>query len=166
MARQAQIHALAIVASLAIALAAPVSTADSSPKKVNVDSDNVAIKGYDTVAYFTEAQPTKGKPEFAFAWNDAQWRFASASHRDMFASDPERYAPKFGQFCSMGLVVGKRAIADPEVWKIVDGKLYLYFSKGARDKFERNASENIKKAEANLAKKGELPWANVSKPQK
>ncbi len=130
------------------------------------ESEKVAIKGYDTVAYFTEGQPTKGSPEFVFAWNDAQWQFASAAHRDMFASNPEHYAPQFGQFCSMGLAVGKRAIADPEVWKIVDGKLYLYFSKGARDKFEQNAPENIKKAEANLAKKDELPWANVSKPKK
>lgn len=116
------------------------------------ESEKVAIKGYDTVAYFTEGQPMKGDPEFVFAWNDAQWQFASAAHRDMFASNPERYAPQFGGHCSMGLSKGVKAIADPEVWTIVDGKLYLYFSKGARDKFRQNPQENIKKAEASWSK--------------
>ena len=112
----------------------------------------VAIKGYDTVAYFTEGQPTKGSPEFVFAWNDAQWRFANAAHRDMFASNPERYAPQFGGNCSMGLSIGKKVAANPEIWTIVDGKLYLYVSNGARDKFRQNPHENMKTAEANWGK--------------
>lgn len=118
----------------------------------NTGPDKVAIKGYDTVAYFTEAQPTKGKSEFAFSWNDAQWYFANAAHRDMFASNPERYAPQFGGNCSMGLSKGKKVAANPEVWTIVDGKLYLYFSEGARDKFRHNPQENTKAAEANWSK--------------
>jgi YHS domain-containing protein len=126
--------------------------AESSPNRVNVDSDNVAIKGYDTVAYFTEGQPTKGSPEFVFAWNGAQWRFASAAHRDMFAANPERYAPQFGGHCSMGLTKGAKVAANPEVWTIVDGKLYLYFSEGARDRFRENTGENIKAAETNWGK--------------
>lgn len=116
------------------------------------EPDKVAIKGYDTVAYFTEGQPTKGNPEFVFAWNDAQWQFASAAHRDMFASNPVRYAPRFGGSCSMGLTLGKKVAANPEVWTIVDGKLYLYFSSGARDKFQQNAHDNIRKAEASWDK--------------
>ncbi len=147
---------------MAIAVATPVTAAE---KTVSTGPDNVAIKGYDTVAYFTEAQATKGKSEFAFSWNDAQWYFANAAHRDMFASNPERYAPRFGGLCSMGLALGKRAIADPEAWTIVDGKLYLYFSKGAHDKFRRNTHENTKKAEANWDKKHEMPRAKVGKPQ-
>ena len=117
-------------------------------KMANPGPDKVAIKGYDTVAYFTEGQPTKGDPEFVFAWNDAKWQFASATHRDMFASNPERYAPQFSGHCSMALSRGMEVAADPEIWTIVDGKLYL-FSKGGRDEFQRNAHENIKKAEAN-----------------
>ena len=154
MAQWVRVHALAIVASVAVALVGIVS---GSANKV--DADNVAIKGYDTVAYFTKGQPTKGNSEFVFAWNGAQWRFASAAHRDMFASNPERYAPQFGQLCSMGLAFGKRAVADPEAWKIVDGKLYLYFSRGARDKFGQNTNENMKKAKANWQRHNDLPWA-------
>jgi YHS domain-containing protein len=159
MTRRIWVHALATAASMTIVLLAPMSMAGSSPNPVNVDSDKVAIKGYDTVAYFTNGQPTKGNSEFVFTWNGARWQFASAAHRDMFAANPERYAPQFGQFCSMGLALGKRAIADPEVWKIVDDKLYLYFSRGARDKFQQDAPKNLKEAEANWQHHNDLPWA-------
>ena len=159
MTRRIWVHALAFVASMAIVLLVPMSMAGSSPNPVNVGSDKVAIKGYDTVAYFTNGQPTRGSSEFVFTWNGARWQFASADHRDMFAANPERYAPQFGQFCSMGLALGKRAIADPEVWKIVDDKLYLYFSRGARDKFQQDAPKNLKEAEANWQHHNDLPWA-------
>lgn len=138
----------ALTRTLAGFLLAAIVAMPAIAGQKNTGPDNVAIKGYDTVAYFTEAQPTKGKSEFAFSWNDAQWYFASAAHRDLFAANPDRYAPRFGGSCSMGLSVGTKVAANPEVWTIVDGRLYLYFSEGARDKFRQNAHENIKKAEA------------------
>ena len=58
----------------------------------------VAIWGYDTVAYHTEGRAVKGKKKFSYEWNDAKWRFASAENRDLFAADPERYAPEFGGY--------------------------------------------------------------------
>ena len=66
--------------------------------KINKDSFGVAIKGYDTVAYFTESRAVKGKSEYAHSWNEATWYFASADHRDLFAADPGRYAPQFGGY--------------------------------------------------------------------
>jgi hypothetical protein len=38
---------------------------------------NLAIEGYDPVAYFTEGRPVKGSSEFEFIWEDAKWRFSS-----------------------------------------------------------------------------------------
>lgn len=133
---------------MAAIVAMPVIASDPQ-KMVNTGPDRVAIKGYDTVAYFTKAQPIKGKPEFSFSWNDAQWYFTNTAHRDLFAANPEHYAPEFGGFCSMALAVGKVKDIDPEVWTIIDGKLYLNFSKTFRHKFRQNATENIKKAEEN-----------------
>ncbi len=119
---------------------------------INTGSDNVAIMGYDAVAYFTEDQPTKGTHEFAFSWQDAQWRFANARNRDLFAAKPERYAPQFGGFCSVAMSRGEVKVIDPEAWAIVDGKLYLSFSKRGIRKFRRNPADHIKKAEAAWAK--------------
>jgi YHS domain-containing protein len=101
------------------------------------------------VAYFTDGAPTKGKPRYAFTWNDAEWRFTSAEHRDVFAADPERYAPQFGGFCSMAMSNGVKVAADPHAWTIVDGKLYLKVSKQGVEKFRRNAREYIERAEEN-----------------
>lgn len=115
--------------------------------------DNVAIKGYDTVAYFTEGRPVKGKSEFAYRWNDAEWRFANGVHRELFAENPERYAPQFGGFCANGLSQDKKVAADPTAWTIVDGKLFLKFSEGARDRWRADKAVKIKQAEENWAKR-------------
>ncbi len=72
--------------------------AEPLKKKINSDIFGVAIKGYDTVAYFIEGRAVKGKSEFSFSWNDAEWYFASAENRNLFAADPEHYAPKYGGY--------------------------------------------------------------------
>ena len=65
---------------------------------VNTTFFGVAIKGYDTVAYHTAGQAVKGKSEFSHKWNDAKWYFSSAQNKDLFAADPERYAPQYGGY--------------------------------------------------------------------
>ncbi len=106
----------------------------------------VAIRGYDPVAFFTEGQAVKGSDEFAYEWLGAIWRFASAEHRDLFAADPVKYAPQYGGYCASGMIDGATASADPENWRIVDGKLYMYVSPGGRS-WANNAPENIKQAD-------------------
>ena len=151
MARFAKSFASIFIALLAATAAVPPGMADDKTR-VNKGPDNVAIKGYDAVAYFTKGQPMKGSPDVAYSWNGANWHFADKSHRDMFAGSPERYAPQFGGFCSMALARGKIKDIDPEAWVIVDGKLYLNFSKPVRDKFQEHARENIKDAQENWKK--------------
>lgn len=65
---------------------------------VNIDGENLAIKGYDPVAYFTESRPTKGLADFEHVWQDARWRFSNADHLALFVQDPETYAPQYGAF--------------------------------------------------------------------
>lgn len=72
--------------------------ADSNKKKINTNIYGVAIKGYDTVAYFNEERAVKGTSKFSYNWNDAKWYFASAKNRDLFAADPEQYAPQYGGY--------------------------------------------------------------------
>ena len=66
--------------------------------KINQTFFGTAIKGYDTVAYHTEGHAVKGKSKYSFEWNDAKWHFASAENRDMFAANPEKYAPQYGGY--------------------------------------------------------------------
>ena len=117
----------------------------------NATDQGVAISGYDAVAYFTEGKAVQGTSEFEHVWQDATWHFSSAEHRDLFASDPERYAPEFGGFCALAMSYGTVAKADPEMWAIVEGKLYLNYNEYARETFHKNLAENIAKADTKWA---------------
>ena len=66
--------------------------------KINQTFFGTAIKGYDTVAYHTEGNAVKGKSKYSYEWNDAKWHFASAENRDLFAANPEKYAPQYGGY--------------------------------------------------------------------
>lgn len=114
------------------------------------EEPRLAISGYDPVAYFTDAKPIEGLQAFEHIWHNARWRFATAAHRDVFVSDPERYAPQFDGYCAMGaagvaIAAAHKDSVDPEAWAIVDGKLYLTHTKASLEKWRENARENIKR---------------------
>jgi hypothetical protein len=115
---------------------------------MSIGEDGLAIKGYDTVAYFTDSKATAGKKEFQYAWRDAKWEFISAEHRAMFIASPEKYAPQFGAFCALGVSMEAAVQVDPEAWTIVDGKLYLNYNLEFRDKWRASKEEKIEKANA------------------
>jgi YHS domain-containing protein len=105
---------------------------------------DVAIKGYDAVAYFTEHKAVKGSQEFAYRWLDASWYFSSAENRDRFKRDPVKYAPQYGGYCADGVSAGTITTnIDPNAWRIIDGKLYLSYDPGAADGLEKNRSKVI-----------------------
>ena len=108
-----------------------------------------AIRGYDAVAYYQQSAPVKGSPQFSYQWRGATWLFASAENRDRFQADPERYAPEYGGYCAYAVSKGRTASIDPEAWKIVDGKLYLNYSRGVQKKWEQDVPGNIVKADKN-----------------
>ncbi len=112
----------------------------------------VAINGYDPVAYFSEGKAVEGSDSFTHTWNDAIWRFASAESRDVFAANPEAYAPQYGGYCAWAVSQGYTASTDPEAWRVVDGKLYLNYSKGVQKNWEEDAPGNIAKADTNWPK--------------
>ena len=111
--------------------------------------DGVAIGGTDPVAYFTEGKPVAGSNDYTFEYDDVTWKFASADNRDTFAADPAKYAPQYGGFCAMGMALGKKLDGDPNVWKIVDNKLYLNVNKDVSVAWQRNLEGNINTADEN-----------------
>ena len=119
---------------------------------INKDENAIAIKGYDTVAYFTEGRAVKGNGKYSFTWEDAVWHFSTSKNRELFTENPVQYAPQFGGHCANGMSSGVVAGADPEQWTIVDGKLYLKYHRKARDDWRMNKTELIAKAEENWTK--------------
>lgn len=111
--------------------------------------DGAVIGGYDVVAYFREGQAVKGRAEYALMWKGATWHFSSAENRDHFEMNPKAYAPQFGGYCAYAVSRGYTASGEPEAWKIVDGKLYLNYSKSVRRLWQQDVPGNITKATAN-----------------
>ena len=106
----------------------------------------IAIKGTDPVAYFQKGKAVKGNPQFNYQWGKAIWHFHSAENRDLFASNPEQYAPQYGGFCAWAVSQNYTAPTDPNAWKIVDGKLYLNANKSIQKRWEKDLAGYIDKA--------------------
>jgi YHS domain-containing protein len=92
----------------------------------------------------------KGSEEFSYDWLGTPWYFASSKHRELFIGEPTKYAPQYGGYCTGEVASNGVTInIDPEAWAIIDGKLYLAYSKEFMAKFKANPSDFLVKAEAN-----------------
>ena len=111
------------------------------------DENDVAISGYDAVSYFENDQPLLGSQRFSATYKNGIYLFANANSRDRFKADPEKYAPQFGGYCAMGVVLHKKLPTDPHAFRIVDGKLYLNLNKTVQNKWMEDIPGNISTAE-------------------
>ena len=139
---------ISVFAAIAFAAAAIATTVAAKPP-VNVSRGQLALRGYDAVAYWTDGRPVSGTADFEHRWNGAVWRFATAANRDAFAKDPARYAPEFGGYCAYAVSRGYTADADPQAWRIVDGRLYVNYSKRVQALWEEDVPGNIAKGRSN-----------------
>lgn len=93
---------------------------------LNVTENDVAIGGYDPVAYFTQGKAVKGNPEFRYRNDDdIFWLFDSAQHREMFLAESDKYTPQYGGFCAFAMGYRVKAPANPKYFSVYEGKLYL-----------------------------------------
>ena len=112
-------------------------------------TEDGAIRGYDPVAYFTEGKPVKGDPGISTAWNDATWYFASAENLATFIADPDKYAPAYGGYCAYAVANGYTATTEPDAWSVVDGRLFLNYSKRVKQRWAKDINGYVTKADAN-----------------
>ena len=95
----------------------------------NLGENNLAMDGYDPVAYFSEGRAIKGRNIFSYVHKGVLYYFASAPRRDQFASNPYRYEPEYGGWCAyqMGRN-GEKVSINPKTFEIRDGRLYLFYN--------------------------------------
>jgi YHS domain-containing protein len=108
-------------------------------------NDN-AISGYDAVAYFAEGKPVIGSDDFTFDYMHATWKFSSQEHLDLFTADPIAYAPQYGGYCAYAIANGDTASAEPDLWTIHEGKLYLNYSRKINARWREDIPGYIEKA--------------------
>ena len=109
----------------------------------------VALDGQDVVAYFTQSKLVMGVSQFKHNWGGTTWMFASAANRDMFAKNPEKYAPQYGGYCAQATSEGNLVVTQPDAWKIVNGKLYLNYDKKVQAQWMGDIPGHIASANKN-----------------
>ena len=114
----------------------------------------VGLKGYDPVSYFNPGKATLGASKISFDFDETRYLFASAKNKELFAANPDRYTPQFSGLCATGLSMGAKAEADPKVFKVIDGKLYVFSSAEALGMAEKDPT---------LLKKSHEAWAREHK---
>lgn len=121
-------------------------------KAADYTNSTPAVQGYDVVSYQTGKRPVRGNGHFVSVYDGASYQFSSADNQKLFESKPEKYAPAYGGFCAFGASVGKKFIGDPEVWRVVDGKLYLNLDTRIQSQWLKDVPGRIKSADANWRK--------------
>lgn len=137
----------AFIAGMAFTTA-PAALADQ-PAIFKPFLSDLAVSGFDPVAYFKGNGPTPGDAGLEYAWQGAKWRFASAENRAAFKANPQKYAPQFGGYCAWAVSQGYTAKGDPKFWRIVDGKLYLNYDGEVQKKWEKDIPGLVAKGNAN-----------------
>lgn len=126
-----------------------------------VDKDNVAIGGYDVVAYFSGAA-VKGDPSVSAMHQGITYHFSSIENRKKFMKDPTAFLPQYGGYCAWGVAEkSSKFPVDPETFKVTDGKLYLFFN-GPFNGSTFNSLDQWNANETELLKKGDENWQQLS----
>lgn len=147
--RIAMSKAVWLAAMLFMAGLWPLSSAEAFEEISKTWFGGVAIDGYDTTAYW-RGDAREGQEAYAVTWKDAEWRFGSAAERDAFAADPERFAPRYGGHCANAMSMNELVDADGGIWRIFDGKLYLFAAEAGRDRWDNGqVSALVAQADAN-----------------
>ena len=100
---------------------------DTRKKNFNIKK-NTAIEGYDPVSYF-DNKPTEGEPAWTITYKGVTYQFSTASNLTRFKANPEKYEPAYGGWCAYAMgEKGEKVKIDPETFKIVEGRLYLFYN--------------------------------------
>ena len=117
----------------------------------------VAIQGYDPVAYFVQKKAVKGKSNLASTHDGVVYYFSSQANKDLFLKNPSSYEPQYGGWCAFAMGdYGEKVEINPETFKIIDGKLYLFYNA-----FFNNTLKSWNKDETNLKKKADTNWKKI-----
>lgn len=118
---------------------------------------NLGIDGYDPVSYFQGDQPKEGEKDISTSHKGITYYFSTTANRDAFKANPEKYEPQYGGWCAYALgETGEKVKVDPETFKIIDGKLYLFYNF-----WGTNTLNSWNKNEPILKSQGDKNWAKI-----
>jgi YHS domain-containing protein len=116
--------------------------------------NNLAIQGYDPVAYFKSNKAIKGTPTFKTNYQGVTYYFSTNENKEAFIKNPTSFEPQYGGWCAFAMGdSGEKVSVNPQTYKIIDNKLYLFYNA-----FFSNTLKSWNKDEVNLKKKADLNW--------
>lgn len=119
----------------------------------------VAIQGYDPVGYFKQSKGIKGKKEISANYEGVIYYFSSIENKNLFIKTPAKYEPQYGGWCAFAMGdSGEKVEINPETFKIIDGKLYLFYNA-----YFNNTLKTWNKNEAKLKSNADLNWKKIIK---
>ncbi|MES2747007.1 MAG: YHS domain-containing (seleno)protein [Bacteroidota bacterium] len=144
------------IALVVIAFISITTFGQNSSKRTqhfNVEK-KVAIQGYDPVAYFKQNKAVKGKAILTSTYEGVIYHFSSQENKDVFVKNPAGYEPQYGGWCAFAMGdYGEKVEINPETFKIVDGKLFLFYNA-----YFNNTLKSWNKNEVGLKKKADANW--------
>lgn len=141
---------------LVIALISITTVAQNASKRATTFNleNKVAIQGYDPISYFTVKKAVKGKSSITSTYEGVVYHFLTQANKDVFLKNPPAYEPQYGGWCAYAMgSSGEKVEIDPETFKIIDGKLYLFYNA-----YFNNTLKSWNKDESNLKKKADINW--------
>ncbi len=129
--------------------AGTIILAENKTKSKKIHKNNVILRGYDPVAYFTQGKAVRGNPSITSTYKGATYFFASREDKADFDKSPGKFEPQYGGFCANSMAKGKRADIDPKAFRVYKGKLYICRTPAALKEFSGNLDTNISKADQN-----------------
>jgi YHS domain-containing protein len=140
---------LAVLAMVSVMFAQTITRA----KSFNIEK-GLAIQGYDPVAYFKSNKAVKGKKELAAQYEGITYHFSTQANKDEFLKNPKAYEPQYGGWCAYAMgATGEKVEIDPETFKILNGKLYLFYHS-----WSNNTLTKWNKEEAKLKMAADNSW--------
>jgi len=146
---------------LALLLATGLSFASLSAFAASDSHSLTGVSGYDVVSYQNAKKPLRGNGNYVAVHDGVNYLFANADNQKTFEANPAKYVPAYGGYCAFGASVGKKFIGDPEVWRIVDGKLYLNLDTGIQVQWLKDVPGRIKTADAKWSKIKNTPASEL-----
>jgi YHS domain-containing protein len=150
-----------VIAVLLFVFAFSVTFAQSSPKKLSEYNleNKIAIQGYDPVSYFKQNKAVKGKKEISATFEGVIYQFSSTANKEIFSKSPGSFEPQYGGWCAYAMgSTGEKVEINPETFKIIDGKLYLFYNA-----YFNNTLKSWNKAEVSLKAKADANWKKFIK---
>ncbi|MBL7874422.1 MAG: YHS domain protein [Cyclobacteriaceae bacterium] len=119
---------------------------------------SIALEGYDPVSYF-DNKPQEGKSEIKFTYKDVTYLFANTANAEKFKANPEKFEPAYGGWCAFAMgETGEKVKIDPETFKIIEGKLYLFYNF-----WGNNTLSDWNKNEGVLKSKADQNWKKIAR---